>query len=56
MYVVFLKYIFVENFNTSSRSHQLIPWNCNDKVLGAEGTRAALWGRVPRKTNTQKKQ
>ena len=37
MYVVFLKYIFVENFNTSSRSHQPIPWNCNNKILGAEG-------------------
>ena len=36
MYVVFLKYIFVENFNTSSRSHQPIPWNCNDKILEAE--------------------
>ena len=40
MYVVFLKYIFVENFNTSSRSHQPIPWNCNAKILGAEGPRA----------------
>ena len=39
MYVVFLKYIFVENFNTSSRSHQPIPWNCNDKSLVAEGPR-----------------
>ena len=37
MYVVFFKYIFVENFNTSSRSHQPITWNCNDKILGAEG-------------------
>ena len=40
MYVVFLKYIFVENFNTPSRSHQPIPWNCDDKILEAEGPRA----------------
>ena len=37
MYAVFLKYIFVENFNTSSRSHQRITWNCNDKILETEG-------------------
>ena len=40
MYVVFLKYTFVENFNTSSQSYQSIPWNCNDKNWGAEGPRA----------------
>ena len=37
MYVVFLKFIFVENFNTSSQSYQPIPWNCNDKIWRAEG-------------------
>ena len=48
MNVVFLKYIFVENLNTSSRSHQPIPWNCNDKILGAKEPRANIWGRGPR--------
>ena len=40
MYVAFLKYSFVENFNTLSQSHQPIPWNCNSKSLGAEEPRA----------------
>ena len=54
MYVVFLKYILVENFNTSTRSHQPIPWNCNDKNLGADdrGLTYGAEGRGPRKTNT----
>ena len=30
-------YIFMEYFYTSFRSYQLIPWNCNNKSLGAEG-------------------
>ena len=45
MHVVFLKYIFVENFNTSFSSHQPIPWNCKDKIFGAEGPRADIWGK-----------
>ena len=48
MHVIFLKYIFVENFNTLSRSRQPIPWNCNDKILGAEGLKDG----GPMKTNT----
>ena len=55
MYVVFLKYIFVENFNTSSRSHQPVPWNCNDKILGAKGPRAEGRHMGPR-TKGQEKQ
>ena len=42
MYVAFFEdnYIFVDNFNTSSQWYQPIPWNCNDKIWGAEGPRA----------------
>ena len=47
MYVVFLKYTFVENFNISSRSHQPIPWNSNDKILGAEGREK----QIPKRTS-----
>ena len=45
----------MENFNTSSWSHQAIPWNCDDKILGAED-RGPTYGaedRELRKTNTQ---
>ena len=39
IYVVIFEdnYIFVENVNTSSRSYQPIPWNCNNKIYGTEG-------------------
>ena len=42
MYIAFFEdnYIFVDNFNTSSRSYQPIPWNCNYKIWEAEGPRA----------------
>ena len=39
---IFLLIIFVGNFNTSSRSYQSIPWNCNGKIFGVEGLRG--WG------------
>ena len=57
MYVVFLKYIFVQNFNTSSESHQPIPWNCNVKFMGPRGRRPTYGaeGQGPRKTNILKK-
>ena len=54
MYVVFLKYIFVENFNTSSRSHQPIPWNFNNEILGAEGSREEGWHMAPRAKDREK--
>ena len=38
MYAVFFEdnNIFVDIFNTSCRSYQHIPWNCNDTILGGQ--------------------
>ena len=46
MHVAFFEdnYIFVDNFNISSRSYQPISWNYNHKIWAAEGPR----GREPR--------
>ena len=59
MYVAFFEdnYIFVHNFNISSRSYQPIPWNYN-KYLAGRGAedRVPTYEaecRGPRKTNAQ---
>ena len=43
-------YIFLDNFNTSSRSYQHTFWNCNDKIYGVGGSRDR--GPRLRKSNT----
>ena len=43
-------YIFVGNFDTSYRSYQHTPWNCNNKIYGVEGSRDQ--GPRSRKSNT----
>ena len=46
-------YIFIDNFNISSRYTSLIlETNCNDKIWGTKGLNANIWGRGSRKTNT----
>ena len=48
MYVVFLKYIFVENFNTSSSHTSLFLETATIKFGGGLGPRAGIRGRGPR--------
>ena len=43
-------YIFLDNFNTSSRSYQHTFWNCNDKIYGVGASRDR--GPRLRKSNT----